>query len=281
MIFTKQGESKVKYKVILCDFDGTLFTSDKRLTDYTVETVKEYVARGGIFIICTGRMHISAVEYTKVLGTDHQKISVVSMQGACIKDREGETLNSVYLEFETALKIIEYFENKGEYVHVYCDDAVLVKEYNDINLIYQKLCNVPLRRVGKVSDFVRNNKHQCLKVLAVIPPEKVSYYLGEFDKMNLPDVKYFMASRSYFETVSKNAGKEEGLREVCKILGVDKSEVMAFGDNGNDIGMIEEAGFGVAVANAREEVKKVADYVCQSNDEDGVAKTIRKFCFNE
>jgi Cof subfamily protein (haloacid dehalogenase superfamily) len=271
----------VKYKVILCDFDGTLATTDKRLTDYTVSTIKEYVKRGGIFIICTGRMHVSAVEYTKVLGTEHQKISVVSMQGACIKDKDGETLNSVYLEYETALKVLEYFENAGEYVHIYCDDAVLVEEYNDINLNYQKLCNVPLKKVGKISDYVRTNHHKCLKVLAVIPPEKVSFYLGEFDKMNLPDVKYFMASRSYFETVSKHAGKEEGLREVCKILGVEKSEVMAFGDNGNDMGMIQEAGFGVAVSNAREEVKKVADYVCESNDEDGVAKTIKKYCFDE
>lgn len=271
----------MKYKVILCDFDGTLATTDKRLTPYTVDTVKEYVRRGGTFIICTGRMHVSAVEYTKVLGTDHQKISVVSMQGACITDKSGQTLNSVYLEYETALKVVEYFENKGEYVHVYGDNEVLVEEYNDINLTYQKLCNVPLKKVGKISDYIRNSKHRSLKVLAVIPPEKVSFYLGEFERMNLPDVKFFMASRSYFEVVSKYAGKEEGLFEVCKILGVDVSEVMAFGDNGNDMGMIEQAGFGVAVANAREEVKRVADYVCPSNDEDGVAKTIRKLCFDE
>lgn len=271
----------MKYKVILCDFDGTLATTDKRITDFTVQTIKEYVARGGIFIICTGRMHISAVKYTKILGTEHQKISVVSMQGACIKDKDGETLSSVYLKDETALKVIEYFENKNEYVHVYSDEAVLVEDFNEINLTYQKLCSVPLKKVGKISDYVRKAHHKCIKVLAVIPPEKSKFYLDEFDKMKFDDAKYFMASRSYFETVSKGAGKEEGLKEVCKILGVDKSEVMAFGDNGNDLAMIKEAGFGVAVANAREEVKNVADYVCESNDDDGVAKTIRKFCFDE
>ncbi len=271
----------MKYKVILCDFDGTLCTTDKRLTPFTVQTVQEYVKRGGTFIICTGRMHISAVDYTEVLGTSHQKISVVSMQGACIKDKDGETLNSVYLNYDTALKAVEYFENKGEYVHVYGDDAVLIEEYNDININYQRMCGVPLKKVGKISDYIKNNKHKTLKVLAVIPPEKVSFYISEFDKMNLADAKYFMASRTYFEVVSKFAGKEEGLREVCKILGVNKSEIMAFGDNGNDMGMIADAGFGVAVANAREEVKKVADYVCESNDEDGVAKTIRLFCFDE
>ena len=271
----------MKYKVILSDFDGTLVTTDKRLTDFTVETVKEYVRRGGTFIICTGRMYVSAVEYTKILGTSNQPISVVSMQGANIIDKDGKFLYSEYLSTETALKVIEYFENKGEYVHVYGDNEVLIEEYNDINLAYQKLCNVPLKKVGKISEFVRKNNHKSLKVLAVIPMDKVSYYLSEFEKMNLEDAKYFMASRTYFETVSKKAGKEEGLKKVCELLGVDKSEVMAFGDNGNDREMIKEAGFGVAVSNAREEVRAASDYICESNDEDGVAKTIRKFCFDE
>ena len=271
----------MKYKVILCDFDGTLVTTDKRLTDYTIQTVKEYVKRGGIFIICTGRMHISAVEYTKTLGTDHQQISVVNMQGASIIDKNGKSLYSEYLNKDTAIKVIEYFENKGEYVHIYDENYVLIEDYHEINLNYQRLCNVPLKKVGKISEFVKNNDYNCIKVLAVIPPEKVDFYLKEFDKMNLTDAQYFMASRSYFETVSAKAGKEVGLKKVCEILGINREEVMAFGDNGNDIGLLKEAGFGVAVANAREEVKAVADYICDSNDNDGVAKAIRKFCFNE
>lgn len=271
----------MKYKVILCDFDGTLVTTDKRLTDYTVQTVREYVNRGGNFIICTGRMHVSAIQYTQTLGTDKQKINVVSMQGANITDSSGNVLYSEYLSKDTALKVLEFFESRGEYVHVYDETSVLIHDYDEINLTYQRLCNVPLKKVGKISDFVRNTDYNCIKVLAVIPPEKVDYYMSEFDKMNLPDAKYFMASRTYFETVSNKAGKEEGLKRVCELLGVDISEVMAFGDNGNDREMIKSAGFGVAVANAREEVKQVADYICDSNDEDGVAKTIRKFCFEE
>jgi Cof subfamily protein (haloacid dehalogenase superfamily) len=203
------------------------------------------------------------------------------MQGANVIDKDGRFLYSEYLSDETTLKVVEYFESMGEYVHVYGDNEVLVEEYNEINLAYQKLCNVPLKKVGKISEFLKKTKHKSLKVLAVIPMDKVAFYLSEFEKMNLPDAKYFMASRTYFETVSKKAGKEEGLKKVCELLGVNKSEVMAFGDNGNDMEMIREAGFGVAVANAREEVKAAADYVCESNDEDGVAKTIRKFCLGE
>jgi hypothetical protein len=83
----------------------------------------------------------------------------------------------------------------------------------------------------------------------------------------------------YLLTVCRSPGASQ--ETLAGLLGVDKSEVMAFGDNGNDMEMIRESGFGVAVANARAEVKAVADYVCESNDEDGVAKTIRKFCFGE
>ena len=200
----------MKYKVILSDFDGTLVTTDKRLTDYTIQTVREYVRRGGIFIICTGRMHVSAIQYTETLGTQDQKISVVNMQGASIIDKDGNSLYSEYLSDETAIKVLEYFEEKGEYVHVYDDNSVLIQDYNDINLTYQRLCNVPLKKVGKISEFVKNSDYKCIKVLAVIPPEKVDYYLSEFDKMNLKDAKYFMASRTYLETVSIKAGKEEG-----------------------------------------------------------------------
>ena len=81
------------------------------------------------------------------------------------------------------------------------------------------------------------------------------------------------------EINEKSANKGEALRFLCEHLGVDVSESMAFGDGSNDRSMIEAAGIGVAMANADESLRDIADCITDTNDNDGVAKAIRRFCF--
>ncbi len=270
----------MKYDVILCDFDGTLCHDDVTLSDYTVSVVREYVKRGGIFIICSGRMDVSVRKYVKQLGTDKQRISAASLQGAVILDSAGNLLYHEPVPYEQSLQIVKELEKTVGYLHVYDRDHVLIVEEDPISTAYRDLCNVNLKEVGKLSDYIEQNKLDCGKILAVIDPAKKDEIFAHFDELKIPGVKYFMASRTYFEFVSKRAGKEVALRKIGELLGVPTERIMAFGDNGNDVEMIKAAGFGVAVANAREEVRACADYVCPSNNEDGVAQTIEKICLN-
>lgn len=100
--------------------------------------------------------------------------------------------------------------------------------------------------------------------------------LKRFDSLEL------VGSLKYnIEINAAGVNKGKGLLELGEILGISREEIMAFGDGDNDIAMLREVGFGVAMQNADEEVKAVADYVTGSNDEDGVAKAIARFVLGE
>lgn len=100
--------------------------------------------------------------------------------------------------------------------------------------------------------------------------------LKQFDSLEL------VGSLKYnIEINAAGVNKGKGLLELGEILGISREEIMVFGDGDNDIAMLREVGFGVAMQNADEEVKAVADYVTGSNDEDGVAKAIARFVLGE
>ena len=101
---------------------------------------------------------------------------------------------------------------------------------------------------------------------------------AEYEKLVINDVQFQYSSDNFIDFVSKNGGKGEALRKVAALLNVPMEKTIAMGDHQNDVSMLKAAGLGIAVANAREEVKKAADYVTVSNDEDAVAEIINKFC---
>ena len=80
----------------------------------------------------------------------------------------------------------------------------------------------------------------------------------------------------YLEVIPKVINKGQGIRDICKVLGIDPDEVISFGDAANDIPMLQEAGMGVAMGNAAEAVKAAADMVTLSNNEDGIAAALEK-----
>lgn len=269
---------KIRYKAIFCDLDGTLLKTGSKLSEHTKKVIKEYVSRGGLFIINTGRMDMSSREFAEELETLRQSISIVSLQGSMIMDNDGKILHRAMVDNATAIKIVKRLEEKGVYVHAYDEDVVLIKEFDKISLDYQKICKVNLKVVGKLSTYLEKTGIDVFKILSVIPANESEAYMKEFDEIGIQGVNHFMASSTYFEFASVKAGKENGMKKACEMLGLNTDDVMAFGDNGNDVGMIRDAGFGVAVANARDEAKAVAKYVCESNNDDGVAKTIEKYC---
>ena len=83
-------------------------------------------------------------------------------------------------------------------------------------------------------------------------------------------------TKPWYQIKSKKAAKQYAITEVCTQLGIKISEVVAFGDDYNDVGMLRECGVGVAVANAIDEAKTAADYICDTNDNDGVAKWLEE-----
>lgn len=267
----------MKYKLFCSDFDGTLLRDDFTVSEKDAASVRSYVERGGIFVIITGRMTKSMEKWAKLLGTDKQPVFVCGFNGGLAVDGNGNEIFSKKIDYRVAEKLIKTAEDFGMYVHTYEKDNVLVSKSCFISSEYTRICNITEREVGTLSDFVRNTKFDCLKVVFAVAPEKLENTLELFRSMNFEGVQFVTSNDSYIEAIPASGGKGEALKKIAEYYGVSTEQTIAIGDQRNDISMIKAAGLGCCVANAFDEVKTVASYVAASNNENAISEIIHKF----
>ena len=269
----------MKYELIFCDFDGTLLRNDFTVGEKSVKAIKDYISRGGNFVVCTGRMSRSMDGWLDYLGIGKQRIAVAGFQGTHIADTSGNLLYCNYISPDSVYKIMELGKRLGVYTHFYDPDWVYVEEENEINREYRRITSVPLKVVGDLCKYIKSHPDlKVVKAMAVAPADKLDEVRAKYEKLVINDVQFQYSSDNFIDFVSKNGGKGEALRKVAAFLNVPIEKTIAMGDHQNDVSMLKAAGLGIAVANAREEVKKAADYVTVSNDEDAAAEIINKFC---
>ncbi len=269
----------MKYKVIFSDFDGTLLRTDHTVSERTIKAIKGYIAKGGTFIVNTGRIATSLDAWKVKLGIAEQKIPVIGFNGAFVTGKDGEVISSTFIEHNTACKILEKARELGVYAHFYTSKNVHIKQLCDISYMYKILTDAPLKVVGYLDDYLKAHPELVVpKILLVIPEEDRAVIEKTFDDMGLEGIQHVAGNKNFLEFVSIDSGKGNGMQKALDILGVKAEECIAIGDNENDASMIKKAGLGVAVANATEKAKEVADYISASNNDDGVAEVIEKFC---
>ena len=274
-----------KIKAVFVDYDGTLIKSDGMVSQRTKDTIKRFIAGGGKFYINTGRVGTSAVDAAKEIGTSRY---VASCQGGAVYDLEnGDSLAwDVTIPKDRALDIATWLESKGAYFQIYPTKGGYATEkyvvpYTDY---YENACNKKANILGeKASEYMRREDVRLAKILVIFDDVIDPEFLAEL-KSRYGDTVRTSVSRqapTYFEINDPMTAKGEALKRIAEIEGIDISECAAIGDQNNDMSMIVAAGVGVAVANATAELKAAADILTLSNDEDGVAYFIEKFCLGD
>jgi len=255
-------------KLIAIDLDGTLLNNDLKISPRAVAAIQAAEEKGVRVTLCTGRMYVSASRYAQELGLD---IPLVTYNGALVKSSlSHEVLYERKLLLEEARHVVRVCEEFDCQLNIYLDDKLYVEKNNDWSKKYARKVNVPLNEVDNLLDFL---KMPPIKILAM-GEEDILYML----RKRLADRDlYVTRSHSYFlEMLNPEATKGKGLAEVAKNLAIDRKNVMAIGDNENDIEMFKYAGYSVAMANADDDIKAHVDYVTKNNDDDGVAEAIEK-----
>lgn len=273
-----------KVKAIFADYDGTLLRDDGTVSRYTKEVIARFITAGGKFYLNTGRVGSSAVQAAQELGLSRY---VGCCQGGAVYDlTTGELAWSVALDHELAVSVTKWLEAKGVYFQVYpvtggyCTQRYTVP-YTDF---YENACGKPAVILGeKVSEFISREGVGLVKILVVFDGDVDGDFKRELDDMFGDRVRTAVsrANPTYFEINNPLTTKGNALIRICEVEGIDVNDCAAFGDQGNDLSMIQAAGVGVAVANAVPELVEVADYVTLSNNEDGVADYIEKFCLGD
>lgn len=263
-------------KMIACDLDGTLLDSNHELTKANIEIVEVLKQRDIPFIIATGRIYPSAEEYSQALDL---KTPIIACNGAVVKDpTSGEILFDYPVKTEIMLELVSICKNHNIYFHIYTIDTVyaernerLIKQYNDWKL---KDPSKSLVNTGIVEDIV--------PIIMDNTVYKLGIYIDDigakeaYEKIvKVTGITTCFSLDTLVDIFNENASKGVAVKELARRYNIDTKHVMSLGDNENDITMLEVAGIGVAMFDAREHVKAAANYIADTNDNSGVAKAIK------
>lgn len=264
-------------KLIACDLDGTLLDSNHELTDDNIKVVEELKDLAIPFVIATGRIYPSAAEFSLKLGL---KTPVIACNGAVVKNPiTDEMLFHYPVETDLMLEVVEICKKNNIYFHIYTIDTVyaernerLMKMYNSWKEKDPDNSLVKTAVVDDVAEIVKNNI--VYKLGLYIDENGAQEAYDEIIKIS--GLTSCFSLSTLVDIFNEDASKGNALVELGKYFGIETNEIMALGDNENDIPMLETAGLGIAMLDAVDKVKKSANEVTDSNNNSGVAKAIRK-----
>ncbi len=268
-------------KIAAVDLDGTMMRSDSRLSDYTKKVIEEAAEHDIIVIPTSGRSHRSIMEKIEgVRGINY----TISSNGTVVT--EIGTENIIYekkFRKETIYAIYRHIIEGGGFIEVYCGNESYVEKGNG-DVLRESQVPLPLGedllytdiRILSMDQLIRSGTMAVNKVFFTFrEPEQTRAcveWLAGFD-----DIVYGYSTSYYtVEIFPKGANKDIALDFLRTRLGVQREDVIAMGDSENDLALIRYAHMGVAVENGMDILKENADYICESNDEDGPARLLEK-----
>jgi Cof subfamily protein (haloacid dehalogenase superfamily) len=265
-------------RLVVVDLDGTTVGATNQISIGVTQAVKAAQAKGVQVAIATGRMYRSALRFHKELGST---LPLMCYQGAFIKDPLTEKVHqNLTVSSDKAEQLLDYFEQPElrhvVSVHFYINDQLYVREMSEGTQDYIRRSIIEPIVVGDLRNTLATEP---TKVLALCDdPDLIDRLLLDLQTRYRREEFYFTKSVAIFlEATHPQVNKGAAVQYMAKMLGLDASQVMTLGDNFNDVEMIQYAGIGVAMGDAPDGVKAIADWVAPSVAEDGAAVAIERF----
>lgn len=266
-------------RMLFLDLDGTLLNDEKQITPGNRRALKQTLERGHGVIIATGRPLTSAMNQAHSLGLDKPGCYLIGYNGGVILDwSTGQQLCRKALDMATVQEVFNYVNQKSLHIQTYDDTDVLVEPRCDNDLV-REYCGTGVIGFRVIGDVGTGLPKPPVKILMIDKDWNVLEGLRqELAAMLAGRAEVFFSSSNYLEVVTAGVSKGEAVKMLCRLMGVPIENAVAVGDAANDLSMIETAGIGVAMANATDEVKAIANYITAcDNNHDGVAEVVEKF----
>lgn len=247
----------VNPRMILTDLDGTLICSDGNISERSKSVLKSCQERGINIVIATARYWIGAERYIEEIQPDYE----ITTDGTLIH-RHGEQIYSCIFEIEDTNKIVQDIlakNNKTE-ITVAAGRKVLwnSKHISESEKLHKAI----------YCDYKKPLTCQANKIVAELSDYETALEIANKNHCRLQSYR----GENWYGFLPETAGKVQAIQELAKILNISLNEIVAFGDDKNDMEMLKMCGIGVAVNNAIPSVKEIADSIALSNDENGVAE---------
>lgn len=269
-------EDKMSKKLLALDIDGTLTNTQKDITPATLEKIIEAQEKGHIVAIASGRPLPGIRKIADTIELDRFGGYVLAFNGGRIVDYStGEVVYQAVLDNDVVRDIYDYCLKAGCGMVTYDGDRVITGTDIDGYMTFEASINhMEIMRIDNFREYIDFPLNKCLLTADPDKAEKIEQELAEKfgDQLNI-----FRSEPYFVEIMPPNVHKATSLEKLLEVLDMDRKDLVACGDGYNDLTMIEYAGVGVAMANAQDIVKKHADYITLSNDEDGLVPVVDKF----
>lgn len=264
------------YKLIALDMDGTLLNSDKIITEKTKTALDFARAKGVKVVLASGRPIDGLRRYLEELNLVDTDEYVLSYNGCLVQETKTDAIiHEVGLKGKDLKYIYDISTKLGVNIHAFSSKQGLITPKNSKYTEFEaRLNNIDINIV----DFNEiDSEENIIKIMIIDEPEILDEAILKLPKEAYEKYNIVKSTPHFLEIINKNGNKGEGLRALAKHLNISKEEIIAVGDAGNDLEMIGYAGLGVAMENATEDVKKIANYQTTSNNDDGIVKVIEKY----
>ncbi|MEH1859398.1 MAG: HAD family hydrolase [Nostoc sp.] len=266
-------------KLLVLDIDGTIAGHSNTISKPVKQAIIAAQARGIKVAIATGRMYCSALRFHQDIGST---LPLMAYQGAWIQDPITQKIHRHWVvSREIAHQLLDYFEQPELRsllsVHFYINDQLYVRELTRETKIYAERSGIIAIPVGDLRQALTNEP---TKILALCDDtDVIDKLLGNLRRQYTPAELYLTTSvATFFEATNASVNKGTAVRYLAEeLLGLQLANVMAIGDNFNDVEMLQYAGLGVAMGNAPAAVQAISKWVAPSVEEDGAAVAIEKF----
>lgn len=264
-------------ELVAIDLDGTLLNEEHKISPQVKKAIQAVKETGVKIVICTGRPFPGATDFLEELALKEEDDYVITYNGGLVQEvKSGDVVVRHMMDHQDYLTLQEAALNAGSHFHAIHNEGIFTpnSDISEYSVREAYMIGLPLfhRKPEEMDPSVIYNKMMMIDEESILEKAIASLPQSLWDKYTI------LRSEPFFlELLNKKASKGTAVKELAELLSIPQESVMAIGDGGNDIDMIEWAGIGVAMENATKEVKAVADHITLSNRENGVAEALKKF----
>lgn len=266
-------------KIFFADLDGTLLNKQKQITPLTYETLKAWTEKGHKLVLCSGRALDSIINVRETLGLgEFSNMYLIGYNGGEIYDCTTKTLlNRIALSYESAKKCFEIAKKHNIHIQTFSDTHILTEKEDDEILYYKKAVHTPVIYTNDFMPYLDKEPCKCLAIS--LHDKELMETFGAAITQELGQEVTVMTSTPYFiEMFPISSGKGFSVKWLCNYLNIPLENALAAGDEMNDISMLEAAGVAIAMKNGRDFVKKIANIVTATdNNNDGLVPILKQY----
>ena len=263
--------SKIPCRMVALDLDGTLLNSNHVVTDRNCMVLRQLSKEGVTVVLVSGRMHQSILPISNQIGLENP---IISYNGGMVKHaKTGQVFHHTPIAATTAMDLVDYCDQRNLHLNFCLDDRLYIGMENSWSELYESRTGVCATAIGDLRQLTGGEP---TKMQVLDTPEKVEHLLVDFQR-HFGDRLYITRTQiEYIEFMNPQVSKGPALKALATQSGIPMDLVVAFGDGYNDQSMMAAAGFSVAMGNSINELKECANYVTDSNDNDGVAQAVER-----